>query len=46
MLAPLTPRAVTGRPGRYSFTASAPVGGALHPLRDPDSVELDEDAEG
>ncbi|MBQ0888755.1 Tn3 family transposase [Streptomyces sp. RM72] len=27
--------------GRYSFTASAP--GALRPLRDPDSPELDED---
>ncbi|MFF3333730.1 Tn3 family transposase [Streptomyces sp. NPDC002888] len=32
--------------GRYSFTASTPAGGALRPLRDPDTVELDEDDEG
>lgn len=31
--------------GRYSFTASTPAGGALRPLRDPDTVELDEDDE-
>lgn len=31
---------------RYSFTASTPSGGALRPLRDPDTVELDEDDEG
>jgi hypothetical protein len=32
--------------GRYSFTASIPVGGGLRPLRDPDAVELDDDDEG
>ncbi|WTA40238.1 transposase [Streptomyces sp. NBC_00846] len=32
--------------GRYSFTTSTPAGGALRPLRDPDTVELDEDDEG
>lgn len=32
--------------GRYSFTASTSAGGALRPLRDPDTVELDEDDEG
>jgi hypothetical protein len=29
--------------GRYSFTASVPVGGGLRPLRDPDAIELDDD---
>lgn len=29
--------------GRYSFTASVPAAGALRPLRDPDTSELDED---
>ncbi|GAA2774648.1 hypothetical protein GCM10010521_61300 [Streptomyces rameus] len=32
--------------GRYSFTASTPTAGALHPLRDPDVPELDEDEDG
>ncbi|MEU5719119.1 hypothetical protein AB0G71_25795 [Streptomyces sp. NPDC020403] len=32
--------------GRYSFTASPPVAGALRPLRDPDTPELDEDDDG
>jgi TnpA family transposase len=32
--------------GRYSFTASTPASGALRPLRNPDTVELDEDDEG
>lgn len=32
--------------GRYSFTASTPAAGALRPLRDPDTPELDEDEEG
>jgi hypothetical protein len=32
--------------GRYSFTASTPVGGGLPPLRDPDAPELDEDDDG
>ncbi len=32
--------------GRYSFTVLAPAAGALRPLRDPDSLELDEDDEG
>ncbi|MDO0930085.1 Tn3 family transposase [Streptomyces sp. TG1A-8] len=32
--------------GRYSFTASVPAAGALRPLRDPDTPELDEDEEG
>lgn len=31
--------------GRYSFTASVPAAGALRPLRDPDTRELDEDDE-
>ncbi|WP_267242265.1 Tn3 family transposase [Streptomyces sp. PR69] len=31
--------------GRYSFTASQPVDG-LRPLRDPDSVDLDDDDDG
>ncbi|HSX96017.1 MAG TPA: Tn3 family transposase [Streptomyces sp.] len=31
--------------GHYSFTASTPAGGNLRPLRDPDTVELDEDDE-
>jgi Tn3 transposase DDE domain len=31
--------------GRYSFAASTPAGGGLRPLRDPDTVELDEDDE-
>ncbi|MFJ2770524.1 hypothetical protein [Streptomyces sp. NPDC087300] len=29
----------------YSFTAFAPAVGALCPLRDPDSLELDEEEE-
>lgn len=29
--------------GRYSFTASTPVAGALRPLRDPDAAGLDEE---
>jgi hypothetical protein len=29
--------------GRYSFTASVPAAGALRPLRDLDTPELDED---
>ncbi|WSU86688.1 transposase (plasmid) [Streptomyces globisporus] len=33
-------------PGRYSFTASVPAVGALRPLRDPDTPELDEDDDG
>ncbi|MGB8940688.1 MAG: Tn3 family transposase [Streptomyces sp.] len=32
--------------GRYNFTASVPAAGALRPLRDPDSPELDEDDDG
>ncbi|MFJ2722611.1 hypothetical protein [Streptomyces sp. NPDC087437] len=32
--------------GRYSFTASLPAAGALRPLRDPDTVGLDEDDDG
>ncbi|MEU6756771.1 hypothetical protein [Streptomyces sp. NPDC046685] len=32
--------------GRYSFTASTPVGGGLRPLRDPDAAGLDDDDEG
>ncbi|MCC8341139.1 hypothetical protein LMJ38_35200 [Streptomyces sp. R1] len=28
---------------RYSFTAPKPVAGALRPLRDPDTTEVDED---
>ncbi|MFF1394804.1 hypothetical protein ACFVZD_13440 [Streptomyces sp. NPDC058287] len=32
--------------GRYNFTASVPAVGALRPLRDPDSPELDEDDYG
>lgn len=32
--------------GRYSSTAGVPAAGALHPLRDPDVPELDEDEEG
>ncbi|MGW5214808.1 transposase [Streptomyces sp. NPDC004051] len=32
--------------GRYSFTASTPAGGGLRPLRDPETVELDEDDDG
>ncbi|MEU9473742.1 Tn3 family transposase [Streptomyces avermitilis] len=32
--------------GRYSFTASAPAGGALRPLRDPDAAGLDDDDDG
>ncbi|MFJ4859116.1 Tn3 family transposase [Streptomyces sp. NPDC088730] len=32
--------------GRYSFTASTPAAGALRPLRDPDTPELDEDDDG
>lgn len=31
--------------GRYSFTASTPVGGGLRPPRDPDAAGLDEDEE-
>ncbi|WUG91421.1 transposase (plasmid) [Streptomyces sp. NBC_00454] len=29
--------------GRYSFTASTLVGGALRPLRDPDAAGLDDE---
>ncbi|MFF9077679.1 hypothetical protein ACF1BP_33225 [Streptomyces sp. NPDC014735] len=32
-------------PGRYSFTASTPVGGGLRPPRDPDAPVLHEDDE-
>ncbi|MER6691671.1 Tn3 family transposase [Streptomyces minutiscleroticus] len=32
--------------GRYSFTASTPAAGALRPLRDPDTSDLDEDDNG
>lgn len=32
--------------GRYSFAASVPAAGALHPLRDPDVPEVDEDDDG
>jgi TnpA family transposase len=32
--------------GRYSFTATQPTGGALRPLRDPDTVGLDEEEGG
>jgi hypothetical protein len=32
--------------GRYSFTASVPAAGALRPLRDPDTPELDEEDDG
>ncbi|MEN8655890.1 Tn3 family transposase [Streptomyces sp. 21So2-11] len=32
--------------GRYSFTASQPVGGTLRPLRDPDAASLDDDDDG
>lgn len=32
--------------GRYSFTASTPAAGVLRPLRDPDTVELDEEDDG
>ena len=32
--------------GRYSFIASTPVGGTLRPLRDPDTVGLDDDDGG
>jgi hypothetical protein len=31
--------------GRYSFTASQPIDG-LRPLRDPDTVNLDDDDDG
>lgn len=31
---------------RYSFTASTPATGALRPLRNPDTQELDEDDDG
>ncbi|WSC66835.1 transposase (plasmid) [Streptomyces anulatus] len=31
--------------GRYSLTASAPAGGGLRPLRDPDAAGLDDDEE-
>ncbi|MFI6063370.1 Tn3 family transposase, partial [Streptomyces sp. NPDC051286] len=32
--------------GRYSFTASTPAAGALRPLRDPETPELDDDEDG
>jgi hypothetical protein len=32
--------------GGYSFTANAPAAGALRPLRDADTIELDEDDDG
>lgn len=32
--------------GRCSFTASVPAAGALRPLRDPDTPEVDEDDDG
>ncbi|MEJ8650689.1 hypothetical protein WKI65_21965 [Streptomyces sp. MS1.AVA.3] len=32
--------------GRYSFTASTPVGGGLRPLRDPDVAGPDDEEDG